>query len=206
MNTTAFITGSTAYGTPREDSDVDMVVMLSPEEAEALNELGENVDESVHYSGAAGLAIRLGKLNLIVVTSLERYRSWRAGTDAMVTASKRGQGYSFTRDQAIAVFKGMFANELAVKLSSDPDELAGAVATVLVMSTQRERGEEEEKAYRAMVERAIGSRGVVRSCEDGAVVVVCPKDISQSDEAEVIFDVRQAVPVTWAVTTVRGEP
>lgn len=62
----AFVTGSRWYGTPREDSDIDLVVVVSPEEAEILWSLSEN----------PGGSVRFGRLNLIVLTDEDQGDTW----------------------------------------------------------------------------------------------------------------------------------
>lgn len=100
----AFITGSRAYGTPREDSDIDLVIRCSPEDAEILLGWNEATQEE-RMQGAAAygeegiLQVRYGRLNLILCTDDYRYAEWVEGT-AWLKASA-----PVTRDQAIALFE-----------------------------------------------------------------------------------------------------
>lgn len=111
----AFLTGSRAYGTPREDSDIDLVVMMPASQLRRLNELiGEDADSEMRYEGMKpGACVRFGKLNLIVVTGDEDYQAWREGTDELITRKP------VTRDEACAVFK---AKREAVKEKRDRDQ------------------------------------------------------------------------------------
>ncbi|WP_406698586.1 nucleotidyltransferase domain-containing protein [Singulisphaera sp. Ch08] len=96
----AFLTGSHIYGTPHEDSDIDLVVMMPVSQLGRLNELiAEDADSEMRYEGMKpGACVRFGKLNLIVVTDQDDYRAWQEGT-AELTARK-----PVTRDEAKAVF------------------------------------------------------------------------------------------------------
>jgi len=76
----AFVTGSRAYGIPSEDSDLDVVVLVSEEVAAALTVLAANSGGKV--PSVAG-SIRLGDLNLIMVTTDEALDVWRKGTDEL---------------------------------------------------------------------------------------------------------------------------
>lgn len=66
----AFITGSRAYGTVREDSDIDLAVVVTPEEAQLLKNLSEQCPKTV-----------FGRLNLVIFVNtkddLERYKAWK---------------------------------------------------------------------------------------------------------------------------------
>jgi predicted nucleotidyltransferase len=83
----AFLTGSRAYGTPREDSDVDVVILVSPEAENVLLGLG-----------ASGNGIRFGQLNLIICTEASRFDRWAEVTSQLV--SRR----PVSREDAIAEF------------------------------------------------------------------------------------------------------
>ena len=75
---TAFITGSHAYGTPTEASDIDLVILCDEETRSKLDELKDRYPEKMEQK-----PIRFGRLNLIVVTSQEEYEAWKEGTDTM---------------------------------------------------------------------------------------------------------------------------
>ena len=108
----SFITGSRAYGQPKDgygpdDSDVDLVIHISGPNLEVLLkmadevlECGERFDE---YSGPASASLRFGKLNLIAVTDEAAYAVWAAGTSALQHKAP------VTRDQAIDFFRKLRA-------------------------------------------------------------------------------------------------
>ena len=80
----SFITGSRVYGTPRPDSDVDLVVLVDEDTATLLRTLSDDKG-----------AVRFGRLNLVVCTSPEEYSVWRLGTTQMLRAKAK-----FSRQQA----------------------------------------------------------------------------------------------------------
>lgn len=74
----AFITGSHAYGAPTENSDVDLVVLVSPETRDKLIRLSDDKCTPVRY----------GNINLIVPMSEAEFRKWKLVTDFLVGLSK----------------------------------------------------------------------------------------------------------------------
>ena len=90
--TPAFLTGSHAYGTPTEKSDIDLVVLASQETIAKLEEL-LGID-SDYGDGVGNLLI--GKLNLILVGP-ELYEAWDKGTQLLI-----GQA-PVTRKRAVEV-------------------------------------------------------------------------------------------------------
>jgi Nucleotidyltransferase domain len=72
----AIISGSRAYGTPTEESDVDLVVRCSPDAADALCALFDS-GESRFYNGSA--QVKVGKLNLLCTTD-QAFATWVYGT------------------------------------------------------------------------------------------------------------------------------
>jgi len=94
----AFITGSHAYGTPTEDSDIDLVVQVSPGDLERLAILsGDTAAE--HYGVSGTQYLRFGGLNLLAVDNDIDYQIWLEGTKELVARRP------VTRDEAVAVFK-----------------------------------------------------------------------------------------------------
>jgi hypothetical protein len=71
----AFITGSRAYGNPRPNSDVDLVVLVDEDTADLLRTASETRGP-----------VRFGRLNLVVCTTEEQYAVWRLGTSQMKTS------------------------------------------------------------------------------------------------------------------------
>lgn len=92
----AFLTGSRVYGTPREDSDIDLVVPVSPETAARIIELAGEEAQPQGYEGTQS-SVRFGDLNLLLVCSDAMYEAWRAGTDKLKAEAP------VTRERAISV-------------------------------------------------------------------------------------------------------
>jgi len=101
----ALLSGSHKYGTPHENSDVDLVVYMSPEDAHVLC---ANADSCVRHNPTYS-SCRYGKLNLMVCTDLKYYGTWESGL-AVLTLRKLTENQPITRKQAIEVF----SNERAV--------------------------------------------------------------------------------------------
>lgn len=103
----AFMTGSRAYGTPTEQSDVDLVVLM-PREAElALRGALELPDYG---------PIRCGKLNPIVCNSEAQFAGWRYATDALIQQAPQN------RIAAITFFQQVFAAIGQERFLNDPDD------------------------------------------------------------------------------------
>lgn len=104
-----FFTGSRVYGTPREDSDLDLCVLVTADEFDTLLEAVEEVtdklgdpmskDEALAPSGKCpDQSLRFGKLNMICMIEpqeLWQYKAWQTGT-ANLFARK-----PVTRDDAV---------------------------------------------------------------------------------------------------------
>lgn len=88
--TKAFITGSRAYGTPREDSDIDLAILIDADEGDILWKAGAVEGEKT---------CRFGCLNLIIFNSESRFERW-----AQVTNDLRARR-PVSRDEAIAAFQ-----------------------------------------------------------------------------------------------------
>lgn len=74
----AFITGSRAYGTPTEKSDLDLVILTDEATKYDLEKFSD--EEGV---------IRFGKLNIIATTDALEYSVWKVGTVAMKKSEKK---------------------------------------------------------------------------------------------------------------------
>jgi len=103
----AFLTGSRVYGIPTEESDVDLVVFMSPPDMISLACFadliggGDEHDKSKQSdAGPLGATLRFGKLNIIVTTDEPGYHAWAAGTEEL-----KAVGSPVTRGMAIEVFK-----------------------------------------------------------------------------------------------------
>lgn len=99
----SFLTGSYAYGTPRPDSDIDLVALVSPGE---IHWLAKAAGDDAHLAKSApsernSASLRFGKLNLILVTTEALYDAWRQDTEDL--KSRR----PVTRDEAVRVLKAL---------------------------------------------------------------------------------------------------
>jgi len=90
----AFMTGSRVYGTPKPDSDYDLVVDIDPETAKDIRKAA-GVKE--------GEPVRFGALNLILTTSEAEYDAWLDATAECV--DRRNSKGPLTRDEAIAIHR-----------------------------------------------------------------------------------------------------
>lgn len=103
----AFVTGSRVYSTPREDSDIDLIVLLSSYEdillLEELSELGKQ-------------PIKFGRLNLIVTESEARFNCWKEGTEYLKSQKP------VDRDEAIKYFNGLFESKGLPKFDNESGE------------------------------------------------------------------------------------
>ena len=97
----SFITGSRAYGLPREDSDIDLVVWVSPVDLHALRAMAEKekgwqehskngLKEAPSNGGPEADSLRFGNLNLIAVTWKDAFKAWQKGTERLI-ARKSGR-------------------------------------------------------------------------------------------------------------------
>ena len=112
----AMLTGSRVYGTPGPDSDVDLIIcydtnaeygilstiedMRVPEECQDYTALPDKDKVRGYGPGSSKLNLRLGKLNLIVVSKQE-YEAWNQGTELLKSIKPT------TKEVAIAVFEGL---------------------------------------------------------------------------------------------------
>lgn len=95
-----FITGSHAYGSPRDDSDIDLVVWAVGDTRATLE--------------AGGYPIRFGKLNLILISDDDQWDIWRLGTQALVKLHKSRKS-AVSREEAVAFF-------ITLGVTQTPDE------------------------------------------------------------------------------------
>lgn len=83
----SFLTGSRRYGTPRPDSDIDLVVLMEGPELTELSKLADNTDDFGSPGGEQyddGFSLRFGKLNLLCVTQERHFQVWKQGTDELI--------------------------------------------------------------------------------------------------------------------------
>lgn len=79
----AFATGSRVFGEPRQDSDLDLVILVDAFTLNLLQGMAE-VDENAEatgYAGAVSACLRFGKLNIIATTEVSLYLAWKEGTE-----------------------------------------------------------------------------------------------------------------------------
>lgn len=97
--TRAFITGSRRFGTPREDSDLDVVMLVDPTMLPLLAQHSDPVyDPSVHYGKIS--AFRFGDLNIIALTDATEFDIWER-VSSELAARVKTTGKPVTRNQAI---------------------------------------------------------------------------------------------------------
>lgn len=103
-----FITGSRAYGTPTEDSDIDLV--LPPNGKTNFQAI------MIQYSDNQDLPITYGKLNLILTNEPKQWELWLQATNELIEQAP------VTRDFAIAYITKLFkANNMQKSISYDAD-------------------------------------------------------------------------------------
>lgn len=118
----SFITGSRAYGEPKENSDIDLVVFVSDSDLQLLCECGgvSLEDAKEEYREADSASIRFGKLNLIAVANPNYFNAWKRVTDTLVKR-KAVNRKPVKRDEAVTAFKQAFAEIRRVrKFFDDP--------------------------------------------------------------------------------------
>jgi predicted nucleotidyltransferase len=126
----AFVTGSRAYGTPREDSDIDLVVMVSLRDMERLRDQHDerparDDDDEGEYPDVPDQAqLRFGRLNLLCVTQEDDYEAWRSGTEELIARSP------VTRAEAVEVFDRKRAEVQAAKDAANAVAMASIEAAV----------------------------------------------------------------------------
>lgn len=82
----SFATGSRVYGTPKEDSDLDLVVLLE-------------CSSDIWKFAEPGSTCRFGKLNLVTFEDKDNFERWRKITKELIARSP------VTRDEAIKAFQ-----------------------------------------------------------------------------------------------------
>lgn len=105
----SFLTGSQVYGTPTDDSDTDLVILLTHEDLRLLRLVApdKNDNASGEWYGSEGdysFVLRgknNKKVNLICFTDENKFLAWKKGTMILKTIAPVG------RDQAIEVLDRM---------------------------------------------------------------------------------------------------
>ena len=98
---TGLVTGSRKYGTPTEDSDTDLVVLVSKDDARRLITQSDTDLEDEDYIRTS-FSLRFGCLNLIVCTDRKMFQTWEAGTLELFEARP------VTRDKAVETLRALF--------------------------------------------------------------------------------------------------
>lgn len=101
-NTTSFLTGSRVYGTPTDESDIDLVVRMNDGDIEDLKML---CGEDLHEYGGEHCSLHFGTLNLIICADDMRFESWRKGTEELIRRAP------VTREEAVEHFQSLFEEE-----------------------------------------------------------------------------------------------
>lgn len=98
-------TGSRVYGVPRQESDLDIVILCNATEYDMLRSVHVRNDEDGHvlYPEGGGLNLRFGNLNIIATTDEAMFAAWKEGTQ-FLKDMKYYDG-PVTRDKAIAVLE-----------------------------------------------------------------------------------------------------
>jgi hypothetical protein len=97
----AFVTGSRAYGTPRYDSDLDIVIRMDYDYA--LTNFIHNPEYVLSSYGDCQdtFQIKTDTVNLIICCTDEAYEKWYTGTESLKAIRP------VTREVAIELFKSL---------------------------------------------------------------------------------------------------
>ena len=83
----AFVTGSQAYGRPRPDSDIDIVLWVEPETRKKLFALSEQQRKEGKIP-AAGNSCYLTNVNLVLIDSPDQFDMWEQTTKELVARAE----------------------------------------------------------------------------------------------------------------------
>lgn len=107
----AFLTGSQVYGTPTEDSDVDLVIRCDDWTVQQLVELLVQAEDGpMWYPETEFVSVKVGRLNLLCCLTDTAYAAWRAGTAMCIKKTMPEDPTWFvpvkplTREEAVAIF------------------------------------------------------------------------------------------------------
>ena len=108
----AFVTGSRAYGAPRDDSDLDVVCVATDEllSLAVLESETHSTNKDIKYNGLRDAQCRFGKLNLIM-TDIHGYDIWRAGTLLLQAEASSVPGNAIPRKRAVEIFDALRGTE-----------------------------------------------------------------------------------------------
>lgn len=110
-----FLTGSRVYGEPTGESDIDLVVLVTPAVITELRKLADSDDKEKvtgdsdsgpQQFGGESASLRFGKLNLLCLTDLVAYGVWYNGTRILAREAERTR-LPIERDVAIQFFDSL---------------------------------------------------------------------------------------------------
>lgn len=103
MNMKAFVTGSRAYGTKTEESDLDLAIFISIIDLQKLvafyKEQGHQINHK--YGVEKGASFRFGNLNLLCFTEKNEFLAWQEATQTL------SEQKPVTRDFAVNTIKNI---------------------------------------------------------------------------------------------------
>lgn len=86
----SFVTGSYAYGVPTNNSDIDVVILVSERDLERLKPChtkmkrqGERLRRDELYAERGCYSLRFGNLNLLCCLNQDVFNTWRNGTNKL---------------------------------------------------------------------------------------------------------------------------
>lgn len=82
MITGSFLTGSRAYGIPREHSDTDIVIRCDKDDAYMFHPK-DYVDSYVEDGGVNSMSAKINNVNYILCFNDATYDAWSEGTDEL---------------------------------------------------------------------------------------------------------------------------
>lgn len=85
----ALITGSHAYGEPNENSDIDLVVLVTEADLAILKRMQPEAPTSEQFT-----SLRFGSLNLICCTKLPQFTAWVDGTRSLKKIAPVSRDYA----------------------------------------------------------------------------------------------------------------
>lgn len=96
------LTGSHAYGKPTSKSDIDLVMLLTPEQLKLFEKKAGGPEYYASLIPGAEACLRFGDLNIIAVTDPVAFAVWQKGT-AQLENEPRGISQDSKRKRAIEV-------------------------------------------------------------------------------------------------------
>jgi len=94
----SYFTGSQVYGTPRPDSDIDLVIRMSSEELAKIVH-AQVADTVVWFENSPTASLKFGKLNVIACITDDAFEKWAVSTVQLELRAP------VTREEAIRTYK-----------------------------------------------------------------------------------------------------